>query len=67
MFINGSILLPMLTVLNDNSPPTGEKHAVAGVAGGKDAIKHVRPQSCQLNQILGRAHTHYIAGFVVGQ
>lgn len=42
----------------------GKHRAIAGIARGHHAVKHVHPASHALDQILGRAHAHQIARFV---
>ena len=46
---------------------TREQMAVAGVARGHDAVKHIHALADGEHQILGRAHTHQITRFVRGQ
>ena len=44
----------------------GEECAVAGVAGGHDAIEHIDTPCDVFDEILGGANTHEVAGFVGG-
>lgn len=45
----------------------GEQHAVSCVSGGHDAVAHVYTAADQFQQIPGGAHTHHIAGVVLGK
>ena len=44
-----------------------EQHAVAGVAGGHHTVAHVHAPLDELQEVPRRAHTHYVAGVVLGQ
>ena len=45
----------------------GEQPPVAGVAGGHHAVEHVDATGDAVEQVLGRAHPHQVAGPVGGQ
>lgn len=61
----GKILL-VLRLLDFDLAKLGKKHAIARVAGGHHAVKHINTQIDAGHQIFGSAHTHQVARFVFG-
>jgi len=65
--VNGYVLVPVLAVLNGYAPTAGEKHTIASIASGQNAIEHIRSQGNQIHQVFWGANTHNISGFICWQ
>ena len=65
-FVQRAFVVAVLGVADFEVAEASEQPAVAGVAGGHDAVEHVHAVCHAVHQIFGRADTHQIMRFVFG-
>ena len=66
-FVQRAFVVAVLGVADFEIAEAGEEPAVAGVAGGHDAVEHVHAVRHAVHQIFGRADAHQVMRFVFGQ
>ena len=65
--IDGREVVFPLLVAHVHRAFVGEEHGVAAIAGGHDAVEHIDASFDGLEDVLGGAYAHQIAGTVLGQ
>ena len=65
--VNGTGILFMAGVADINGTVGRKQLAVSRIARGQHAIKHIRAEGCQLDEVFRGADTHNVSGPVCGQ
>ena len=65
--VYGAEIVAPLGVFNVDDAVSGVQHAVATVAAGEDAIKHINAAGYAFQQVGWGAYAHQVAGFFLGK